>query len=70
MAILFYQNLIIKKKPFYHLLTTICAIVGGTFTVAGMIDSMVGMNMCDDFLLFKIFSAHQAVKKASEGKLG
>lgn len=46
-----------KKKPFYHLLTTICAIVGGTFTVAGMIDSM-------------IFSAHQAVKKASEGKLG
>ncbi|CAG5098291.1 Oidioi.mRNA.OKI2018_I69.XSR.g15534.t1.cds [Oikopleura dioica] len=46
-----------KKKPFYHLLTTVCAIVGGTFTVAGMVDSM-------------IFSAHQAVKKASEGKLG
>lgn len=46
-----------KKKPLYHFLTTICAIIGGTFTVAGMIDSM-------------IFSTHQMVKKASEGKLG
>jgi len=45
-----------KKKPIYHFLTTFCAIIGGTFTVAGMIDSM-------------IFSAHNMVKKASEGKL-
>ena len=45
-----------KSKPLYHFLTTFCAIIGGTFTVAGMIDSM-------------IFSAHQMVKKASEGKL-
>lgn len=45
-----------KSKPLYHFLTTFCAIIGGTFTVAGMIDSMV-------------FSAHQMVKKASEGKL-
>jgi len=45
-----------KSKPLYHFLTTFCAIIGGTFTVAGMIDSM-------------IFSAHQMVKKAGEGKL-
>ena len=45
-----------KSKPLYHFLTTFCAIIGGTFTVAGMIDSM-------------IFSAHQMVKKAQEGKL-
>ena len=45
-----------KKKPLYHFLTTFCAIIGGTFTVAGMIDSM-------------IFSAHNMVKKAQEGKL-
>jgi hypothetical protein len=28
------------SKPFYSFLTTICAIVGGTFTVAGIIDSV------------------------------
>jgi len=46
-----------RRKPLYHFITTILAIMGGTFTVAGMIDSM-------------IFSAHQMVKKAEMGKLG
>ena len=30
-----------KKKSFFHLLTNICAIVGGIFTVASIIDSFV-----------------------------
>lgn len=29
------------RKPFYTFLTTVCAIVGGTFTVAGIIDSVI-----------------------------
>ena len=32
---------IIQRKPLYHFITTVLAIIGGTFTVAGMIDSMV-----------------------------
>ena len=44
-----------KKQPFYKFITTICAIVGGTFTVAGIIDSMV-------------FTAQNIVKKAQLGK--
>jgi len=28
-------------KPFSHFLTDVCAIVGGIFTVAGLIDGMI-----------------------------
>lgn len=45
-----------KKQPFYRFITTICAVIGGTFTVAGIVDSM-------------IFGAQQMVKKAQIGKL-
>ncbi|GFY73222.1 endoplasmic reticulum-Golgi intermediate compartment protein 3 [Trichonephila inaurata madagascariensis] len=30
-----------KEKSFFHFLTSVCAIVGGVFTVAGMIDSAI-----------------------------
>lgn len=33
------------RPPLYHFLTTVCAIVGGTFTVAGIIDSMIFTSM-------------------------
>jgi len=46
-----------KRKPFYTFLTTVCAIVGGTFTVAGIIDSLV-------------FTASETFKKFQQGKLG
>jgi hypothetical protein len=29
------------KKPFAHFMTDVCAIVGGIFTVAGIIDSII-----------------------------
>jgi hypothetical protein len=45
-----------ERPPIYHFLTTICAIVGGTFTVAGIIDSC-------------IFSATEIFKKFELGKL-
>lgn len=45
-----------KQRPFYSFLTTVCAIVGGTFTVAGIIDSM-------------LFTAASVFKKAELGKL-
>lgn len=45
-----------RRKPLYHFITTVCAIVGGTFTVAGIIDSM-------------IFTASELFKKAQLGKL-
>lgn len=45
-----------KRQPFYSFLTTICAIVGGTFTVAGIIDSCV-------------FTASEIFKKYEIGKL-
>ena len=44
------------RPPIYHFLTTVCAIVGGTFTVAGIIDSC-------------IFSATEIFKKFEIGKL-
>ncbi|XP_065827939.1 endoplasmic reticulum-Golgi intermediate compartment protein 1-like [Oscarella lobularis] len=44
------------RRPFYHFITTICAIVGGAFTVAGIIDSM-------------IFTASEVFRKAELGKL-
>ncbi|KAK7110018.1 endoplasmic reticulum-Golgi intermediate compartment protein 1-like [Littorina saxatilis] len=45
-----------RRKPFYTFLTTICAIIGGTFTVAGILDSLV-------------FSAAEIFRKAELGKL-
>ena len=30
-----------RKKAFYHFVTTTCAIIGGVFTVAGIIDGIV-----------------------------
>lgn len=45
----------VKRPPIYTFLTTVCAIVGGTFTVAGIIDSF-------------IFSAHEMIKKMEIGK--
>lgn len=45
-----------RRQPLYHFLTTVCAIIGGTFTVAGILDSL-------------IFSASEIVKKAQLGKL-
>ncbi|KAF2367473.1 Endoplasmic reticulum vesicle transporter C-terminal [Trinorchestia longiramus] len=31
----------VKRPPFYSFITTVCAIIGGTFTVAGIIDSCI-----------------------------
>ncbi|XP_012940238.1 endoplasmic reticulum-Golgi intermediate compartment protein 1 [Aplysia californica] len=45
-----------KHQPFYTFLVMICAIIGGTFTVAGIIDGLV-------------FSASELIKKAEIGKL-
>lgn len=45
----------LHRKPFYHFLTTICAIIGGTFTVAGIVDSL-------------IFTASEAYRKWELGK--
>jgi len=45
-----------KHKPFYTFLVMICAIIGGTFTVAGIIDGF-------------IFSMSEMVKKFEIGKL-
>jgi len=45
-----------KRQPLYTFLTMICAIVGGTFTVAGIVDSL-------------LFSATEAFKKFQLGKL-
>lgn len=44
------------RPPLYSFLTTVCAIVGGTFTVAGILDSVV-------------FSASEIFKKFELGKL-
>ena len=46
-----------KRPPFYTFLTMMCAIIGGTFTVAGIIDSM-------------LFTATSVFKKMEIGKLG
>ncbi|XP_043982492.1 endoplasmic reticulum-Golgi intermediate compartment protein 1 isoform X2 [Gambusia affinis] len=45
-----------RRQPFYRFITTICAIIGGTFTVAGIIDSC-------------IFTASEAWKKIQIGKM-
>ncbi|XP_066975721.1 endoplasmic reticulum-Golgi intermediate compartment protein 1-like [Macrobrachium rosenbergii] len=44
-----------KRQPFYTFITAICAIIGGTFTVAGIIDSF-------------IFTASEIFKKFELGK--
>ena len=45
-----------SRPPLYHFLTTVCAIVGGTFTVAGIIDSVIfsGMEIFKKFELGKL----------------
>nr|XP_032808060.1 endoplasmic reticulum-Golgi intermediate compartment protein 1 [Petromyzon marinus] len=45
-----------RRQPVYRFITTICAIVGGTFTVAGIIDSV-------------IFTASEAWRKVQLGKI-
>nr|XP_034961190.1 endoplasmic reticulum-Golgi intermediate compartment protein 1 isoform X1 [Zootoca vivipara] len=45
-----------RRQPLYRFITTICAIVGGTFTVAGILDSC-------------IFTASEAWKKIQLGKM-
>ena len=30
-----------QRKAFYHFITTLCAIVGGVFTVAGIVDGLL-----------------------------
>ncbi|KAK4026654.1 endoplasmic reticulum-Golgi intermediate compartment protein 1 [Daphnia magna] len=45
-----------RRQPIYAFLTSVCAIIGGTFTVAGIIDSFV-------------FTASEIFKKFEIGKL-
>ncbi|ELW48018.1 Endoplasmic reticulum-Golgi intermediate compartment protein 1 [Tupaia chinensis] len=45
-----------RRQPLYRFITTICAIIGGTFTVAGILDSC-------------IFTASEAWKKVQLGKM-
>ena len=46
-----------KRTSFLHFLTNVCAIVGGVFTVTGIIDAF-------------IYHGHRAIKKKMElGKL-
>ena len=30
-----------QRKPWYHFITTTCAIIGGVFTVAGILDAVL-----------------------------
>ena len=46
-----------KSKEVYHFLTSLCAIVGGVFTVAGIFDS-------------GFYQASRVLKKEKMGKLG
>jgi len=34
-----------SKKSFAHFLTGVCAIIGGVFTVAGLVDSLIYHSM-------------------------
>jgi len=45
-----------EKEPLYSFLTSVCAIVGGSFTVAGILDSL-------------FFTAYEVFRKAEIGKL-
>jgi hypothetical protein len=46
-----------KPKQWYHFLTTTCAIIGGVFTVCGILDGLS-------------FSAQRIMKKVELGKQG
>ena len=46
------------RKPFSHFLTDLCAIVGGVFTVAGIIDTLL-------YNAEKNFKAKMEIGKAS-----
>eukprot|EP01017_Pseudomicrothorax_dubius_P000503 TRINITY_DN0_c1974_g1_i2.p1 TRINITY_DN0_c1974_g1~~TRINITY_DN0_c1974_g1_i2.p1 ORF type:complete len:107 (-),score=29.17 TRINITY_DN0_c1974_g1_i2:55-375(-) len=46
-----------KRESFFHFLVQICAIIGGIFTVAGIIDSIIHKSVAT------------LLKKAQEGKL-
>ena len=48
----------LKKESFFHFLVQICAIIGGIFTVAGIIDSLIHKSII------------HILKKAQMGKLG
>jgi hypothetical protein len=45
------------QRQWYHFLTTLCAIIGGVFTVAGILDSM-------------FYSVAKMAKKVELGKQG
>ena len=34
-----------QRKAFYHFITTLCAIVGGVFTVAGIVDGLLHQSV-------------------------
>ena len=38
-------SFILHWIPFYHFLTSLCAIIGGVFTVTGLIDSVVRQSL-------------------------
>ena len=42
-----HSQIVVKEinKPWYHFLTTTCAIIGGVFTVAGILDSILYQSM-------------------------
>ena len=46
-----------QSRQWYHFLTTTCAIIGGVFTVCGIVDGVS-------------FSAHKLMKKVELGKQG
>jgi len=48
----------LRKESFFHFLVQICAIIGGIFTVAGIIDSLIHKSVV------------HILKKAQMGKLG
>lgn len=52
-------QVIVKEMPrqWYHFLTTLCAIIGGVFTVAGILDSI-------------FYTAAKITKKLELGKQG
>ena len=50
------QTLYFQRKPLYHFITTVLAIIGGTFTVAGMIDSMVSGDKQYKIFIFNVMN--------------
>ena len=53
------MQVLVKEQPkqYYHFLTTLCAIVGGVFTVCGILDSIS-------------YSTVKMMKKVELGKQG